>query len=953
ESEVYRRMVTEDPDERMPPADEKPLTSAEIEKLKQWIAAGAPWSEHWAFTPLKRPSVPQPAQSTWVRNDIDRFVLARLEAEKMSPAAEADRYTLIKRLYYDLLGLPPTIEEVDAFVKDASEEAYARLVDRLLRSPHFGERWGRHWLDLAHFADTDGFEKDRARPDAHVWRDWVIDAVNADMPFDQFTIEQLAGDLLPGATARQRLATGFLRQTLTNEEGGVDQEEFRIAACFDRTETVGTVWLGLTIGCIRCHEHKYDPMPHADYYKLFAFFNNAEEVTSRVPVEATELEQLEAELRPLETALQRRYAELAVLSRAWETEQHQRIMAQREGTLREEVVEIKAVESAVDPATIFEVKGDQVHVVSSAAEAKSADPGNGRDTYVVDVRLPATRLTGLKLYALPDDQLPKHGPGLSTTGNFVLSRLELLVVRPDGTSEPLPLHRAKADFTQPGFSAESVLAADTAGDKPSGWAIGDRTGKEHWLQVRLLEPLVLPEGGQLRVVLSQQHGERHVLGRFRLAALVGNERGLYLPDEAIANALEMYPEKRVASTQQQLFNYYVTDVARDPQALELRERIESLYRRHRARLMDVRTIGSPRLARETRIFHRGDFLSPTDPIQPGVPAVLASYRARGEHGDRLDLAQWLVARENFLTPRVAVNHVWQHLFGAGIVRTPNDFGARGEPPTHPELLDWLALQFREDLAWSRKELIRLIVSSAAYRQSSRFRPELEARDSRNLLLFRQNRFRVESEIVRDLNLAVGGLLSAKVGGPSVYPPMPEDLAKLSYANNFTWKNSEGEDRYRRGMYTFFKRTIPHPNLMTFDSPDANVACVARTVSNTPLQSLTLLNNEAHVEAAQALARRLLAAVPAKSVGGETGPDQDRLRMTTAVRLCVARPPTEGEVQTLTRVLDTSRTYYGQHETEAKQFVGREVPQDVPTAELAAWVSVARVVLNLDEFLTRV
>jgi hypothetical protein len=348
------------------------------------------------------------------------------------------------------------------------------------------------------------------------------------------------------------------------------------------------------------------------------------------------------------------------------------------------------------------------------------------------------------------------------------------------------------------------------------------------------------------------------------------------------------------------------------------------------------------------VFHRGDFLSPKEAVEPGMPAILARFQPRAAEGDRLDLACWLVGRENFLTPRVAVNHVWRRLFGQGLVRTPNDFGTRGEPPTHPQLLDWLALRFQRDFKWSRKELIRLLATSATYRQSSHFRLQFEKQDPLNTLLFRQNRFRVESEIVRDLHLAVAGLLSPRVGGPSVFPPMPEDLAKLSYADNFSWKNSQGADRYARGMYTFFKRTIPHPNLMTFDSPDANVACIARTISNTPLQALTLLNNDVHVEAAQALAKRVIETQPSAVSHGET----DKARLTYALRLCVARPPTDTEVKSLANVLNTSRDYYTQHADEASLMTRLCAPHGVPPAEAAAWVAAVRLALNLDEFVTR-
>ncbi len=968
QSELVRRIRAAEAFERMPPEGEKPLTAQQIETLQRWIAEGANWDRHWSFEPLAATAPPVVRDEAWVRNDLDRFILAKLEAQGWSPSPAADRRTLIKRLSYDLLGLPPAPAEVEAFVNDASPRAYEDLVDRLLASPRFGERWGRHWLDLAHYADSDGYEKDRARPDAYVYRDWVIDAINQDLPYDRFTLEQLAGDLLPGSTGRQKIATGFLRQTLTNEEGGVDQEEYRIAAAFDRTETIGTVWLALTIGCARCHTHKYDPIPHEDFYRLFAFFNNSEEVTRPLPIAAADLAALEAELAPLEAALAARHAELAPEAVAWATHEHQLILSQPEGNVRELELAIDRVVSRSAAHTEFAHEKNAVFVPtiapSAATEPSGAEPpaqaepgpaqtGPDKDTYTVTVTLGSEqqRLTGFKLFALADERLPDKGPGRAPNGNFVLTGFRVSVVNADGTSTPIPLHRAEADFAQKGFPADAALTTTSGSDKPTGWAIGGKAGANHWIQFRTFETWDLPAGTQLRFELAQDYGGGHTLGRFRLAGLTGGERGIQLPNKEIAGFLEMYPEKRIASVKQKLFQYFVGEVARDQTAADLARRIAELHQQHHAKLMEIRTLGQPLLPRETFVFHRGDFLSPTTKVEPGVPTALVPPTTTPSN--RLDLAQWLVSPANPLTPRVAVNHAWLHLFGHGIVRTPDDFGLRGEPPTHPELLDWLAGRFQGDLAWSRKDLIRLIVQSATYRQSSRFRPEeLEDQDPANSLVFRQNRVRVEAELIRDLHLAVSGLLSDKIGGPSVFPPMPEDLAKLSYANNFSWSNSKGEDRYRRGMYTFFKRTIPHPNLMTFDAPDANVACVRRAVSNTPLQALTMLNNETHVEAAQALARRLLR-LPADETSEDDSPQAlDALRLDYGMRLCVARPATDVEREALHRVLAAARDYYTQHAEQAQVAVGSYGEADVEPAESAAWTVVARTLLNLDEFVTR-
>ncbi|MBX3448600.1 MAG: PSD1 domain-containing protein [Planctomycetaceae bacterium] len=932
ESEMLRRIRSADPAERMPPEGKKSLTTAEVRLLERWIREGAKWGQHWAFEPVVRRSPPEVRETSWIRHEIDRFVLAKLEAEGVTPSPEADRYTLIRRLSYDLVGLPPSVEEVDAFVNDQSPNAYQVVVERLLASPHFGERWGRHWLDLARYADSDGFEKDRARPDAYLYRDWVIDAINRDLPYDRFTVEQLAGDLLPEAMLSQRLATAFNRQTLTNEEGGVDQEEYRVAAVFDRTETLGTVWLGLTVGCARCHTHKYDPLSHHEYYGLFAFFNNADEASVNWPVSATDREEYDRAASPLQTALDRRMRELSDEERAWEVAARDEIMAQPAEPLAEH-------DALVEVATSQTGRLEIVAASTVVREARAKEEVPATDTYDLRIKPERSSITGLKIWALADDSLPQKGPGLAPNGNFVFTSVRAFLVSPDGSERPIALHRAAASFTQAKFPADAPLAASPA--PKTGWAIAPKTGQQQWWQARTVGRLLIAPDETLRIVLEQNHGGQHVLGKFRLTLLDGDERGLQYERADIADALEMYPEKRVAAVQAKLFDYFVTRVQPDEEIAKLNGELAELRNHHRVQSLPARTLSSALRSRETHVFDRGDFQTPKDLVNASTPAILGDFQPRGAVADRLDLANWLVARDHPLTARVAVNHVWKHLFGEGFVRTMNDFGLRGESPSHPELLDWLADEFRTNLHWSRKDLIRAIVNSATYRQSSRHRPELAERDPLNVWLARQNRFRVEAEVLRDLSLAVSGLLSPKIGGPSVFPPMPEDLAALSYANNFSWKNSTGEDRYRRGMYTFFKRTVPHPSLMTFDSPDANLTCVARTVSNTPLQALLLLNNEAHREASQAFAQRVL---------GMDSTDAERLSQ--AWRVCVARPPSDDELAALNVLLKESRDEYRQHPEAAVAAVGEHPAVGVEVGENAAWVATLRILLNLDEFVTR-
>ncbi len=934
ESELIRRIMTDDAAQRMPPEGKPPLEAGQIVLLKRWIAEGAVWGDHWAFQPIR--SSAGPTNGSGARpNSIDGFIRSALAARGWTPAREADRYTLIRRLSYDLRGLPPTVAEVDGFVSDPAPDAYEQLVDRLLASPHFGERWGRHWLDLAHYADSDGYEKDRARPDAFRYRDWVIASFNRDQPFDQFTVEQLAGDLLPAASGEQRTATAFLRQTLTNEEGGVDQEEYRIAACFDRTETVGTVWLGLTIGCARCHTHKYDPIPHADYYRLFAFFNNAEEESETLAVEADDLARLERDVAPLEAELEARLRELAPAEAEWERIEREAVMAVPTSPLAEVPAEVlSCADQAADGISPAPCE------IAAGIVRPSRDERPVADT-VVHLKAPA-KITGLKLHALSDPALPSQGPGLADNGNFVVTGLRLELETADGVRTAVPLHRATADYSQKGFPAEDALPSKSASGK--GWAVGGKIGASHWLQVRTEGAVEVPEGASLRLTIEQRHGRRHRLGTFRVAWLQGDARGLRHAKKPVADALEMYPEKRVAGTKRLLFTHYVNELVRDPRVADLEKQIARHREQLHARLAEVRTMTSPRIPRITRVFDRGEFLSPKQEVFARGLEVLPALPPRGGTADRFDLARWLVAPDNPLTARVAVNHVWQHLFGQGLVRTANDFGVRGERPSHPELLDWLASYLQGEAGWSRKRLIREIVLSATYRQASLHRPDYEAIDPLNTALFRQNRFRVEAEVVRDIALAASGLLSPKIGGPSVFPAMPEDLAALSYANSFTWKPSGGEDRYRRGMYTFFKRTIAHPSLTTFDAPDANVACVVRTVSNTPLQSLTLLNNETHLDAAIAFAGRI------RREASHDADDSGRLAL--AFRICVARPPQTGELAALERVLGRSREWYRAHPADGRALLGDAADRTDAPDELAAWTAAMRVLLNLDEFVTR-
>ncbi len=938
-SEAIARITTNDPDDVMPPKNmAKRPTPQQVEILKKWIASGAEWTQHWAYLPVHRPQPPQVKDAAWPRNDVDRFILARLEREGIKPSPAADAHTLCRRLFLDLTGLPPTPEEADDFAKAAAKDrqkAVEALAERLLASPRFGERWGRHWLDKARYADSDGYEKDRPRPDAWRYRDWVIAAVNADMPFDQFTIEQLAGDLLPNATPEQKLATAFHRQTLTNTEGGVDQEQFRNEAVFDRTETTGAVWLGLTVGCARCHTHKYDQISQREYYQLFAFFNNGDEATAKVGKSAAALAEYAkanaahlAKLREAEAKVAAARESLKERLPAWEREMHAKLekLGAAEGKKAgRSVLEISSVKAA--GKTTF-TKLDDGSWLAAGVQPK-------HDTYTVTAKLPPLNVSAFELEVLPDDSLPEKGPGRADKGNFVLS--EFRVQTKDGAK--VELHSPRADYEQAGWKVAGALD----GNAETGWAVGGGVGKQHSAIFQVALPLDGAKAGEVTISLQQTYPKGdHCIGRFRLVAITG-ETEESIGTAEVRRLLRVGSEKWTNENVAEILDWAVKS---DPATRAIAAEAERIAASGPPPpLMDVRVIAQRATPRDTRILHRGEFLSPTDPVKPGGLAILPPLRARnadvkgGAMPDRLDFARWLMSRENPLTARVTVNHFWAQLFGTGIVRTEDDFGVRGEPPSHPELFDWLADEFVAK-GWSRKHMIRLLVTSATYQQGAAQRPELRDVDPLNRLLARQARIRVEGEVVRDLHLAASGLLSAKIGGPSVFPPMPADVAALSYAGNFKWTESSGEDRYRRGMYTFFKRTAPHPDLMTFDCPDANTACVTRTVSDTPLQALATLNAQAFAEAARALAARVL-----REANGNDAP-----RLERAFRLCLGRPPTAPESSRLMSLLSQARAYYAAHPDEAKKLVAN--PKEANAVELAAWTATSRIVMNTDEFITR-
>jgi hypothetical protein len=937
ESEAIRRVSSTDSTEQMPPGGkEKRLAPEQSEVLKRWVEQGAKWETHWAFEKPVRPVLPAVKRTGWPKNPIDHFVLARLEREGISPSPEADRATLLRRVCLDLCGLPPTSEMLEEYSRDKAPGAYERLVDRLLRSPAYGERWARIWLDLARYADTKGYEKDLKRT---IWRyrDWVIDAFNADMPYDRFTIEQLAGDLLPAATASQMLATAFHRNTLTNDEGGTNDEEFRIAAVKDRVDTTVQVWMGLTMGCAKCHSHKYDPIAQKEYYQFFAFFNQTADndrfddgpvepfPTARDNFRIAELESrighLEAEMAkptPQRMVALRHWEELNRVDKPWTT--------------------LKALRMSAASGSTLKAQADE----SVLAQATSPE----RETYTIALASPPERVTAILLEVLPDPSHPRGGVGRSPgDGNFVLSGITLSARSKDGKTSGLELARAESDFSQDQYPVQHALK--NADVSKHGWAVSPRQREAHQAVFHLAKPASLSPGAELVVRLDHQFKFGYPgfsLGRFRISATGASTPGLKKALPApIAEIVAIKPEKRSPDQSRKLLSHYLASA---PETKANRDEIARLKGQIDAIRSSVRTPITRELPaskkRVTKVHRRGNFLDQGESVEPATPAFFPPL-PKDAPRNRLGAALWLLSPDNPLTARVAVNRHWAQFFGRGLVETQEDFGAQGQPPSHPDLLDWLACEFR-DRGWSMKQLCRLIVTSATYRQSSRVSPELYQKDRYNRLLARGPRFRLEAEMIRDSALCVSGQLSAKMHGPSVMPHQPEGIWRSTY-NTDRWVLSPGEDRYRRGLYTFIKRTSPYPALMAFDASSREICTVRRITTNTPLQALVTLNDPAYVEAAQALARRMV------REGGPTPND----RIAHGLRLALIRTPESREIEALASLYQQRLAHYGNHRDEAKEFACvplGDLPPNWDCSELASLTAVANVILNLDEFLTR-
>ncbi len=982
-SPLIRYVAGLEEDMEMPPKGKgAALTPQQIGLLRAWIDQGAKWPDgvkltaviseetpesadvkkpepkvkrdHWAFKPPVKPAAPALAKFTGkIQTPIDAFIFSRLEKESLSPSPEANKTTLLRRLSLDLTGLPPSIEEVDSFVADTSPDAYQRQVERLLASPHYGERWGRHWLDGARYADSDGFEKDKPRI-AWAYRDWVINALNKNIPYDQFVIEQFAGDELPNPTQDDLVATGFLRNSMINEEGGVHPEQFRMEAMFDRMDAIGKCVLGLSINCCQCHNHKFDPFTQEEYYKLFAFLNNDHEASTAVYT-ADQLMQnanIQRQIGEIEGGLQHTTPDWKERMAKWEEGVKNN---QPEWTiLRPEVDDIST--------------GGERYLMQPDGALLCAGYAPTKHTVKLTVKTDVKNITAFRLELLTDPNLPLNGPGRSfIKGTCALSEFTVEAQPEGGKNEKLKLVKATADFGDAPDTPLEKYYDDKSNKKrvtgpieyaidgkdETAWGIDAgpvRCNSPRKAVFNLEKPIANEKGTTLTFLLKQNHGGwnsddlmTNNLGKIRLSVTSAPDAVADPLPKDVRESLAIPMEKRSPAQFASEFAYWRTTV---PEWKEANEKIEALWKQHPwpATQLVLQQRDEPR---DTFMLKRGDQLKPMNKVGAGVPACL-NQLPENAPPTRLTFAKWIVDKKSPTAARSFVNRVWQSYFGTGIVSTSEDLGSQCEPPSHPELLDWLACEFM-DSGWDIKALHRLIANSATYKQSSVVTPEAYTKDPYNRLLARGPRFRVEGEIVRDIALSASGLINLKMGGRSVMPPAPAFLfvAPASYAP-FPWIDETGPEKYRRAVYTYRRRSTPYPFLQTFDTPEGNTSCVRRARSNTPLQALMTLNESLAMESAQALGRKTL----------EAGGKSDQEKITYAVRRTLSRPPDEAELKTLIDLLNKQRerlkfgTQSALEIAAGKGAKAASVPKEFDVKELAAYTIVARVLLNLDETITK-
>jgi hypothetical protein len=964
ESRLVQRVSATDA-RRMPPASTgKTLTPAQISALKQWIDEGAKWRKHWAFEAPVRPAVPN-AGTSWARNPIDHFIAAKLAAEGLKPVAETDRATLLRRVSLDLTGLPPTVSELDSFLADKSPDAYEKRVDQLLASPRYGERMASVWLDVARYADTHGYHIDSHREMWH-WRDWVVGAFNANMPYDRFTVEQLAGDLLPNATAEQKLASGFNRNHMINFEGGAIPEEYQTEYVVDRLEATSSTWMGLTMGCARCHDHKYDPIPQRDFYRFFAFFNNVNEkgLDGRTgnadpflqlpsPAQQARQDELKAAIAAHEKALPEK--RVADEQAEWEKAQ----LASFEARARQDLAAHFEFDGNLADSSGHYLhgrvtKGDLTY--SNGAVDRGADfDGQTRTVFphiaALDAKAPMAAAFWLKINQKPKDVVFSQGVAGGTGFQLWLDDFELsgvqqrvpkLYIRMGGLTV-----RTLDRLPWPDNMNHVAFHYDASG-KASGIAVFVN-GKAVRTESLAESPAPSPANPSAPFEIADFKGkidDLRIYSRKLESAEIEYLAGL----EPLRAILNIRADKRAKDQSAWIRDYYLTHgaPAADRQAWAelktLRDELKKLNAAIPTTMVMSELTDKPR---ETFILARGDYRNQTEKVTAGVPSVLPPLPA-GAPANRLSLANWLIDPSHPLTARVAVNRFWSIYFGNGIVKTLENFGSQGEPPSNQELLDWLATEFIRT-KWDVKGLQRLIVTSAAYRQSSRVTPELLEKDPENRWISRGPRFRMPAEILRDSELYAAGLLKEQMGGSGVNPYQPSGVwEEIAYGDGFTSQNfvqGHGDDLHRRSLYTFWKRTAPPPEMLVFDAPDREKCAARRTITNTPLQALTLMNDTTFVEAARALAERMLVE------GGKTPAS----RLGYGFRLAVARQPAARELAVLKDELNAELLEYKRHEDRAAALLKNgEAPVNpkLDKSELAAYAAVAGLILNLDETVTK-
>lgn len=942
---LLSRITSQDESDRMPPEGER-LSRDEIEVIQRWIAEGAKWSDqssakHWAYIAPKRPPLPAVAEKNWLRNEIDHFVAKQADDIGLPHSPEESSARLIRRVSLALTGIPPTVEQVKSYLADASEDKFERFVDACLASPRYGERWAQPWLDLARYADSNGFQADQLRA-SWAYRDWVIQSINRDQPFDQFTVEQLAGDLIPNATMDQKIATGFHRTVTCNVEAGVHPEENRINQIFDRVNTTGAAFLGTTLECCQCHNHKYDPFTQDDYYRFFAFFNNTPLEVKLTSGVAYDFYGPSMELRlDKKTAARRKTLEdrLAVLNR---------LKASQKQVARGKLKELKSKLNAEIKKSVtwqplavveFQTASGETHEILQDQSILVGGSLPGTTSYSVKVLSGLPRITAFRLEVLTHEALPGTGPGRGDVKrpNFILSEFQASIKkRGDETGpllDPLLLMKPIADFSQKSWEIEKAID----GDQKTGWAIGPKFFEDHWAVFRLDQPVSIadPET-EIHFQLDQNYGRGRTIGRFRLLATSDEVATLGVPDE-IKKILAL--EKTTKAQNKKLDAFLET---LDPESVKRSNQIAQLQK-ELAKTKPPTTLVMQEMdqQRETFKLIRGNYLDPGKKVPPGVPSILHAFDEQLPR-NRLGLAQWMVDPANPLIARVAVNRWWTHFFGRGLMASGEDFGTQSEPASHPELLDWLAMELMEN-GWSRKHVHKLIVMSATFRQSTNLNQESRNRDPDNRWITRGPRFRMPAEMIRDNGLAISGLLSSKMGGPPIMPFQPPNIWRTVGRNGPKWQAAQDEDRFRRGVYVVWRRAAPYPSFVTFDAPDRAACVIERPRTNTPLQALALLNDQAFLEMAAGLA---------VSVSGQTDAQDVRPQIRQAMQRCVARVPEQEEIDVLFELYQSELKRFQETPGTAKKFLNECLaPKQQSQGKedhLAALTMICNVLLNLDE-----